>query len=77
MNRYFPFVVIPPQASAADFRKEKPLLFRTCVAAACHKDPSLQRQIAEELLRTIGDRMLLKGEKSLDLLQCILVLIAW
>ena len=77
MAQYFPFVVIPPQATASEYRSEKPLLFRTCIAAACHKDPNLQRQMGEELLKVVGERMILRGEKSLDLLQCILVLISW
>ena len=77
MNQFFPFVMIPPQATAADYRKEKPFLFRSCIAAAFHRDPILQREISEELLRYIGERMLMKAERSMDLLQGILVLLAW
>lgn len=77
MNRHFPFVIVPPQATTAAFREEKPFLFRVCIAAACHVDPALQRQMGEDLMKYVGDRMLLKGEKSLDLLQGILVFTAW
>ena len=76
-NQYFPYVIIPPQATTASIRDSKPFLFRTCIAAASHADPVLQKQIAEELLRYVGERMLLKAEKSLDILQGILVFIAW
>ncbi|KAK5028698.1 hypothetical protein LTS07_006077 [Exophiala sideris] len=77
MNGYFPYVVIPPEVSSASVRENKPFLFRTCIAVACHVDPPVQRQLGEELFRYIGERMLLKGEKSLDLLQGILVLVSW
>ncbi|KAI1628076.1 hypothetical protein EDD37DRAFT_290559 [Exophiala viscosa] len=77
MNGYFPYVIIPPQVSSASVREEKPFLFRTCIAVACHVDPPVQRQLGEELFRHIGESMLLKAEKSLDLLQGILVLISW
>ncbi|KAJ9499672.1 hypothetical protein H2202_004662 [Exophiala xenobiotica] len=76
-NQYFPYVIIPPQATTAYIRASKPFLFRTCIAVASHADPLVQRQIAEELLRYIGERMLLKAEKSLDILQGILVFISW
>lgn len=76
-NQYFPYVVIPPQATTAAIRKEKPFLFRTCVSAACHTDPVIQKQVAEELLRYIGERMLIRSEKSLDILQGLLVFISW
>lgn len=76
-NQYFPYVIIPPQATTAYIRDSKPFLFRTCIAVASHADPLVQRQIAEELLRYIGERMLLKAEKSLDILQGILVFISW
>ncbi|KIW16859.1 hypothetical protein PV08_04049 [Exophiala spinifera] len=76
-NRYFPYVVIPPHETTASIRKEKPFLFRTCVSVACHADPVTQSQLAEELLRYIGERMLIKSEKSLDILQGLLVFISW
>ncbi|KIX02452.1 uncharacterized protein Z518_08393 [Rhinocladiella mackenziei CBS 650.93] len=77
MSQYFPFVVVPPDATAVAFKEGKPFLFRCCVTAACHPDPHVQRQLVEELLRYLGDRMLLNSERSLDLLQGVLVLIAW
>ncbi|KIW33082.1 uncharacterized protein PV07_04577 [Cladophialophora immunda] len=77
MNIHFPFVVIPPHTTAVALREEKPFLFRTCITAAAQADPSLLRQLADELMRYIGERMLMKGEKSLDLLQGLLVFSSW
>ena len=69
MNKYFPFVIIPPQATTAAIRNDKPFFFRTCTTSACHGDPLLQHSLGEELLRSLGDPKLLRGEKSLDILQ--------
>lgn len=77
MNGYFPFVVIPPLQGIIQFRQERPFLFRACIAAAAHTDPPLQMRLGEDLLKYIGERMLLCTEKSLDMLQGLLVLIAW
>lgn len=77
MIQHFPFVVVPPQATAATFRKEKAFLFRTCIAASCYADIALQRQLVEELMKYLGERLLLKAEKSLDLLQGLLIFIGW
>ncbi|KIX94678.1 uncharacterized protein Z520_09724 [Fonsecaea multimorphosa CBS 102226] len=77
MNIHFPFVVIPPQATAVSLREEKRFLFRTCITAAAQADPPLLRQLADDLMRYIGEHILMKGEKSLDLLQGLLVFCSW
>jgi len=77
MNQYFPFVVIPPLQGIFHFRQDHPFLFRACIAVAAHTDPLLQMRLGEDMLRYVGERMLLCTEKSLDLLQGLLVLIAW
>lgn len=77
MNQHFPFVVIPSIAGVFQFRKDHPFLFRACIAAASHTDPPLQMRLGEDLLKYVGERMLLCTEKSLDLLQGLLVVIAW
>lgn len=77
MNQHFPFVVVPSIAATRSVRQSNPFLFRACIAAAAHCDPSLQLRLGEDFLRTIGERMLIHSEKSLDLLQGLLVLVAW
>ncbi|EHY58925.1 Transcription factor opdL [Exophiala dermatitidis] len=77
MSQYFPFVAIPPSQTIAEIRRAKPFLFRACLTVACHGDLHLQRQMAHELSKQLGDCMLVRGDKSLDLLQGILILVAW
>lgn len=77
MNHHFPFVVVPSVLTPGLFRQDHPFLFRACIAAAAHCDPPTQMRLGEDLLKTIGERMLVRSEKSLDLLQGLLVLIGW
>ena len=77
MQQYFPFVAIDPVAGPQKYRSEHPFLFRACLAAASHTDPALQLPLGEDLLRYVGECMLVRGEKSLDLLQGLLVFVAW
>lgn len=77
MSTFFPFVVIPEDETAESFRKRKPLLYKTCIAAAHHRNTTMQRQMSHDLLKSIAERVLVNSEKSLDLLQGILVFAAW
>ena len=77
MARFLPFVIIPPNDTTDSFRKSRPVLFRACLATASHRDPPLQKALSEDTYRVIAERMLFEGQKSLDLLQALLVLISW
>lgn len=73
----FPFVVIPSGATVGQMRKEKPFLLRVIVTVASIQDLVHRKALGEEVLKDIAHRLLVQGEKSLDLLQGILVFAAW
>ncbi|KAJ6145692.1 hypothetical protein N7470_009587 [Penicillium chermesinum] len=73
----FPFVVVPPQTSAPQLRIEKPFLFLAILASASYKNLSLQRSLGAELRKVVALRMIMGGESSFDLLQGLLVYLAW
>jgi hypothetical protein len=77
MNYFFPFVILPSRVSAASMRKSRPHLLRSCLFASSRRFPTWQRQLAQTILRHISEGMLLCGERSLDLLQGILVFMTW
>ena len=77
MSYFFPFVVVPTSETAASIRMTRPVLYRSCMFAAARRYPIWQRQLAEGILKHIGESMLLYGERSLDLLQGILVFLSW
>jgi hypothetical protein len=74
---YFPFVVISQNDSLKSLRREKPFLLLSILATSsrCHKQ--LQDKLEMEVRKDLGQRVIVQGEKSLDLLQGLLVYLAW
>jgi hypothetical protein len=77
MAPQFPFVVIPPDATSESLRRERPMLWRSIVVAASYHNPQRQIALGWKLMEEFSTRILLKAEKSLDLLQALLVHVAW
>lgn len=72
-----PFVVVPVETTARSLLEQKPVLLRAISTVAFFHDLPRQQSLIKDLIRDIGERMLVKGEKSIDLLQGIVVLVGW
>lgn len=77
MSGHFPFVPMPPGTSTYNMIRDRPFLYTCCVMSAAHRDPPLQERIAKDILKYVSEHMILRGEKSLDLLQGLLVATTW
>ncbi|RDW83663.1 Zn(II)2Cys6 transcription factor [Aspergillus mulundensis] len=77
MASYFPFVVIPSGWTAASMAEDRPFLLLSAVASASSTYSNLQRALVEELKGILSHRVVMAGEKDLDLLQGLLVHLAW
>jgi hypothetical protein len=77
MAPQFPFVVIPPDATSESLRNERPMLWKAIATAASCLNPTRQEAMGWEIIEEFTKCLLLKAEKSLDLLQALLVHIAW
>ncbi|KAJ5242080.1 uncharacterized protein N7469_000407 [Penicillium citrinum] len=77
MILHFPFVVISPQVQASDLRQQKPFLFLAVLASAAYSNMPLQRLLGKEMKKVIASRMVMNGEVSFELLQGMLVFLAW
>jgi hypothetical protein len=73
----FPFVVILPSITFTLLRQEKPLLVLAILMVSCRHDQVRQTTIAKKLRELISHKMLIKGERNLDILQCLLVYLSW
>lgn len=73
----FPFVVIPPDVTLDDLRRQRPFLLLTILACSAVDSLKLQDALDEEIRETLSKRAMLKGEKSLDLIQGLLVYLSW
>ncbi len=76
MSGHFPFVVIPAGTGTQDLRDDKPFLFAAVMLAASRQKFTGPTVAGSRLMEHLGVRMLIHGEKSMDLLQGLLVYIA-
>ena len=72
-----PFVAVPTDLSAQELKQTKPFLFHSILMAASYKNVARQKLLEGEIVKYLSENLLLKGERNFDLLQGLLVYIAW
>lgn len=77
MAMYFPFVLIPSHITAKELAEKKPFLAEMIFTVSHCQDYGPQNERGKEILRHLTDRLFLEGEKSLDLLQGMIIYITW
>ena len=77
MSIYFPFVLLPTEYNIESLSEERPFLFLAMMATASSEDKPLQEILDRELRTMLSTKVILEGEKSIDLLQGLLVYLAW
>ncbi|KAJ6002603.1 hypothetical protein N7451_005150 [Penicillium sp. IBT 35674x] len=74
---YCPFVIIPSHVNAEQLRREKPFLFLVAITAALYDNMPLQRKLEMEVKKAISEYMIGGRQISFEILQGLLVHIAW
>lgn len=75
---HYPVVPIPESTTADQIRQEKPTLFLAIIAAAAGaENPDLSAMLDQEVLHTYARKSLVHSEKSLELVQALLVSAVW
>ncbi|EME46863.1 hypothetical protein DOTSEDRAFT_169698 [Dothistroma septosporum NZE10] len=72
-------VVFPPDTTAEQLLKEKPILY-VCILSASSAGtlhPDVTKQLSREAIRAIADCVVCNGAKSLELIQAMQVLALW
>ncbi|KAL1798757.1 hypothetical protein ACET3X_002794 [Alternaria dauci] len=77
MAPHMPFVIIPRGINASDLARSKPFLLKAIETVTFFHDTTTQQFMVKDLMQQISERMLINGEKSLDLLQGMLVFSNW
>ena len=71
MKPCFPFLVLSPSSTAERLRQERPFLFLSIMAVACH-NTTQQIQLGKKLIKQLAERLVVNTERNLDLLLGIL-----
>lgn len=77
MSDFFPFAALPLSATVQQMSLEKPMLLLAILVTASCKNRPLQIALEREFRQELANRMIIQAQKSLDLLQSILVYLAW
>jgi hypothetical protein len=76
MADFFPFVTLPKDCFCRDIMQQRPILMFAVLTAASYDSALLQLTLSREFRKVVMMRIM-NGEKSLDLLQGLLVFVAW
>lgn len=75
---HFPAVVFPDSTDLEELRQARPTLFLAAIAAASGKvDPHLYSTLHSEVITAYAHRTLVLSEKSLELVQAMLITVIW
>lgn len=78
LTEFCPAVVLPPETTASDLRRSKPVLFLSVIAAASMSvNASVAAMLNRELVRLYAERFFIQGEKSLELVQALLLMVVF
>ncbi|KAJ5175647.1 uncharacterized protein N7482_001524 [Penicillium canariense] len=73
-----PMVVFPPGTTMGSVRREKPALFLAILAVAIAPfQKEVQAKLCDDVYRLIAERVVVRAEKSLELVQTLLVCVIW
>ena len=78
MMEHMPAVRLAPGTTSGEIRRTKPTLFLAILSvASTHKYPELQRMLNREAMETYANKVIVKGEKSLELVQALQISAIW
>jgi hypothetical protein len=74
---HIPVEFISPDETPQELQATRPWLYRTVMMVACQDERSRQIEQGIQIARDMSDAMLIRGEKSLDMFQALLVYNTW
>ncbi|KAM0332078.1 hypothetical protein ACHAQA_002348 [Verticillium albo-atrum] len=77
MVGHLPAVVFPAGMTVDTLRSTKPVLFLAMLAAASSETSALQRQLVREVMQIFAEKIIITGEKSLELVQALQITVIW
>jgi hypothetical protein len=77
MAPLFPFVIIPEDGTVKSLSRTSPFLLLAILASASSNDVQLHNALDHEFRRILSSEVVMRGKKSLDFLQGVLVYTSW
>ncbi|MCJ1390085.1 hypothetical protein MMC18_002943 [Xylographa bjoerkii] len=78
LSPHFPNVTLSRTSTANDVRREKPMLFLAMITAASSTiNRKLNALLTTELQQVFANRIFMKGDKSIELVQALLITTSW
>jgi len=77
IQHFFPFVLIPEEWTAEAMLQGRAFLLLATLTVVASRHASLQARLTHELQEQLAAQYVTEGESSLDLLQGLLVHLAW
>ncbi|ORY55884.1 uncharacterized protein BCR38DRAFT_402951 [Pseudomassariella vexata] len=77
LSPQYPFVVLRPGISAQELESTRPFLFATIRMVASVRHLSSMRAQSYPIMKHISENMLMGSQRSLELLQAILLVVGW
>ncbi len=74
--RHFPFIHIPASTTAAQIRRERPVLW-LCILGMSTKSASRQKALGTRIRSVFAERLIAQNERSLDVLLGLLAYMGW
>lgn len=74
---YYPYVIVPEECSASWLARHRPLLALAIGVVTTAKNPNLQSHLRDLFLKELSVRYFSRYERSLDLMQAVLVYFGW
>lgn len=75
LTKFCPVVLLPGDTTAFDVRRSKPVLFLSVIAAASIAvDADVAAVLNREMIQLYADRFFIQAEKSLELVQSLLLM---
>jgi hypothetical protein len=76
-RRNFPYVLLGATDSAASLIEERPMLAQAILVTTSWRSPQRQSTLKAKFLADVSQQYFFRNEKSLDLLQAMIVYTAW
>ena len=74
---HFPWVVVPSQLTLEQFRRERPILLLSLLALASRRRAIIRESLEREFKKTVSAKVVMDGSPDVDLLQGLLIYLAW